>query len=239
MDNYDKIAETEDYLVVNKPAGLLTHGAEHIPEESLADRLLRDYPGLDKVGEDPDRPGIVHRLDKQASGLLVVPKKFEFFESLKKQFQNRTVEKEYTALVHGQVSKDEDTINFPIKRSKKGNKMASLPATFKGGKTKDGRRAVTEFFVIKRFINFTLLKVKIKTGRTHQIRVHLSAYGHPVVGDELYGTKKTKTKDKKLDPGRIFLVADKLSFVDQDGQKQTFSVGLPKELKALLETKIK
>jgi len=235
MPNYEKIAETADYLVINKPAGLLTHGAEHISEQTLVDELLADYPELNKAGEDPDRPGIVHRLDKQASGLLVIPRNFRFFEHVKKQFQARTTEKEYTVLVHGQTAKDEDVIIFPIKRSKKGHKMAALPATYKGDKTDEGRQATTEFFVLKRFINFTLLRARIKTGRTHQIRVHLAAYGHPVVGDELYGTKKTKAKNRKLQTGRLFLVADKLSFYDLEDRKQSFSLDLPPDFKQFLD----
>jgi 23S rRNA pseudouridine1911/1915/1917 synthase len=239
MPEYEIIAETENYLVINKPAGLLTHGAEHIQETSLVDLLLERYPDLNKAGEDPDRPGIVHRLDKQASGLLVIAKTFEFFDYIKKQFQARQTKKEYTVLVHGQISKEEDTIDFPIQRSKKGHKMAALPSTYKGNRTDSGKLAITEFDLIRHYINYSLLKVRIKTGRTHQIRVHMAAYGHPVVGDELYGTKKTKAKNEKLDLGRLFLVADKISFTDLAGKTQAFSIELPKELREFLKTKIK
>lgn len=235
MTKYQKIFEDENYLVINKPAGLLVHGADHIKEPTLIDQLLSAYPRLTRVGEDPKRPGLIHRLDKLVSGLMVIAKTPESFDSLKKQFQKRTIAKYYTALVYGQIAKDEDEINFPIKRSSKGHKMAALPLTTKGTVNITNRRAITEFEVAKRFISYTLLKVKTKTGRTHQVRVHLSAYGHPVVGDDLYGTKKTKIKNKKLKLERIFLVADKLSFVDLHGEKKEFKIKLFPELKIFLK----
>ncbi|MCK4554834.1 RNA pseudouridine synthase [Candidatus Parcubacteria bacterium] len=235
MIKYQTVFENNNFLVINKPAGLLVHSANHIKEPTLADQLLKKYPELIKIGEDPIRPGIMHRLDKQVSGLMAVAKTQVAFDHLKKQFQDRTIIKIYTALVYGKIEKDEDEINFPIQRSSKGHKMAALPLTTKGKFTEEGRQAITEFEVIKRFINYTLLKVKIKTGRTHQIRVHLAAYGHPVVGDDLYSTKKTKEKNKKLNLGRIFLVANKLSFIDLNGKQKTFKIDLPEELKNFLK----
>lgn len=233
---YKKIYENQDYLVINKPPGLLTHGADHIKEPTLVDQLLKNCPETAKVGEDPSRPGIMHRLDRLVSGLLVIAKTQEAFDSLKKQFQTRTIKKYYTALVYGQIAKDEDEINFPIQRSSKGHKMAALPLTRKGELHDEGRHAVTNFFVTKRFINYTLLKVRLKTGRTHQIRVHLSAYGHPVVGDDLYSTKKTRVKNKKLSLDRLWLVADQLAFTDLRGEVKKFTIELPEELKLFLLT---
>lgn len=236
MYPFTTIYEDKDYLVINKPAGLLVHGAEHIDEKSLADLLLKKYPAMAKIGEDPWRPGIMHRLDKQVSGLLVVAKTQTAFDSLKKQFQERSVKKTYTALVYGATSKDEDEIDFPIKRSAKGFKMAALPKTFKGELEQDGRRAVTKFEMLKKSVNYTLLKVRIKTGRTHQIRVHLTAYGHPVVGDDLYCTKKTKEKNARLrkkgllEPDRILLSATELSFADLHGEKKSFKIDIPKDI---------
>ncbi|MDD5291176.1 MAG: RluA family pseudouridine synthase [Patescibacteria group bacterium] len=231
------IAETDEYLVINKPAGLVMHGTDPFKEESLAEILVKKYPELKKVGEDPERPGIVHRLDKEVSGLVVIAKTQDSFNNLKNQFQKRTMEKEYTALVYGQIGKDEDNILFPLKRSSDGSKMAALPITDREEKNVDKpgvRRAITGFKIIKKFINYTLLKVKIKTGRTHQIRVHMLSYGHPLVGDDLYSTKKTREQNKKLNLGRVFLVADKLSFYDLAGDKQTFTIDLPGELKEVL-----
>lgn len=235
MLKYKKIFENDDFLIVNKPAGLITHGAPHIKEESLADQLLKDYPEIKNIGEDEFRPGIMHRLDKLASGLLIIAKTQEMFEHLKKQFQERKVEKIYTALVYGKIAKDEGKINFPIKRSGQGNKMAALPMTYKGEAQEDGRTAITEFEIIKRYINYTLLKVKIKTGRTHQIRVHMAAYGHPIAGDDLYGAKKTKEKNKKLNLERIYLNATELSFVDLENKKQKFKINLPENFKKFLK----
>lgn len=230
------VKETDDYLIVNKPAGLLVHTTEkNQTEPTLVDAVLKDYPKISKVGEDPDRPGIVHRLDKDVSGLMIIAKNQDFFDFIKDQFQNRKIKKIYTALVHGQIEKESDQINFPIKRSISGHKMSALPCTIKGERNPEGKTAITEFEIIKRFINYTLLRVRIKTGRTHQIRAHLSAYGHPVVGDALYGTSKTRIKDKKLDLGRIFLVSTELSFVDLGREKQEFNIKLPKELKIILE----
>ena len=239
--NYKTIYENKDYIVINKPAGLLTHGADHIKEITLADQLLKKYPELIKIGEDPIRPGIVHRLDRQVSGLLVVAKTQKMFEHLKSQFKNRKIIKIYNALVYGKIEKDEDEINFPIKRSSKGNKMAALPATTKGELTIEGRRAITNFEIIKKFINYTLLKVRIKTGRTHQIRVHMTAYGHPIVGDDLYSTKKTREKNarlrkqEKIDLNIIYLTAVKLSFTDLDNEQKTFEIKLPNKFNNLLK----
>jgi len=112
--------------------------------------------------------------------------------------------------------------------------MAAIPFTTHGNENLEGRNALTNFVVEKRFINYTLLKVRIKTGRTHQIRVHMSAYGHPIVGDDLYGTKKTRIKNKKLALDRIFLVASRLEFKNLAGEKVSYEVKLPKDLKDFL-----
>ena len=233
--NYKLIEENSDYIVINKPAGLLTHGAPHIEESSLVDQILADFPDIAKVGEDPERPGIMHRLDKMASGILVIARNMDSFDSLKSQFKNRTVKKTYTALVFGQMEGEGERITFPIKRSTKGFKMAAIPNTKKGEANLDGRRAITDFWVEKKFINYTLLKVKIKTGRTHQIRVHMSAYGHPIVGDDLYGTKKTRIKNRKLELGRIFLFARKLTFTNLAGEEKSYEVDMPSELQEFMK----
>lgn len=236
---YELIAETKEYIVINKPAGLLTHGAPHIHEETLVEQLLADFPSLAGVGEDEARPGIMHRLDKLASGILVIAKTQESFENLKKQFKERTVNKHYTALSYGAIESLGEDINFPIKRSTKGFKMAAIPETVKGEPNMDGRNASTRFTVIKKYINYTLLDVKIRTGRTHQIRVHMAAYGHPLVGDDIYGTKKTRIKNKKLELDRIFLVARELEFRDLNGDKQKYEIELPSDLQKFLEEKVR
>lgn len=243
------IFENENCLVINKPAGLAVHPATNIKESTLRDWILNRYPELISIGEDESRPGIVHRLDMSVSGLMVIAKSQKAYENLKKQFQKRTVGKKYTALVHGQVSKEDDVIDFQIKRSKDGYKMAAMPRNTedlllrRNPKNRDqgnlsgffkSKDALTEFEVKQRFVNYTLLKVKITTGRTHQIRVHLFAYGHPLAGDHLYFTKKTKVKNEKMALNRIFLYSDFLSFTDLDGEKLKFELEMPIELKAKL-----
>jgi 23S rRNA pseudouridine1911/1915/1917 synthase len=243
------IAETSDYLVINKPAGLAVHSGGNLKGPTLIDWLIANYPKIKDVGEDLTRPGLVHRLDKNVSGLMVVAKNNKSFLSLKNQFKERSVIKEYIALVYGQMISDDGIIDFPITRSKSGYKMAALPV-----KTEDllfrhhprrrdqgnvnswfkSRTALTEFDVIKKFINYTLVKVRIKTGRTHQIRVHFFAYGHPLVGDDLYYTKKTKVKNEKLKLNRVFLVSVHLGFKDLQEKSQSFIIDLPDELTKVL-----
>lgn len=228
------IEDNDDFAVINKPAGITVHPTETSEEITLVDILLAKYPNIVRVGEDPIRPGIVHRLDKEVSGLMVIAKNNDSFFHLKEQFQNRTIRKNYLGLVYGRIDKDEDVINFPIERASAGHKMSALPLTEKGKPNINGRRAVTEFLIIKRFINYTYLKLRIKTGRTHQIRVHLSAYGHPLVGDDVYSTRKTREQNKKNNLGRIFLVASELAFRDQSGQMREYKIDLPEELENLL-----
>lgn len=233
------IAETNDYLVINKPAGLMVHPAEGVSEKTLVDWLMKKYPTIAKVGEDPMRPGIVHRLDKEVSGLMVIAKNQNFFDIIKEQFQKRTVKKTYIALVYGQIEKETDEINFPIDRSSDGHKMVAIPATVKGDANERGKRAITNYFIRERFINYTFLDVDILTGRTHQIRVHMTAFGHPIVGDDMYSTKTTREKNKRANLGRIFLVSRRLSFVDGAGQVQEFNIELPKDLQKFLEEKVR
>lgn len=239
------VAETDDYLVINKPAGLAVHAGGNLNEATLADWLLSKYPKIAAVGDDPIRPGIVHRLDKEVSGLMVIAKNQKSFTSLKNQFKTRTINKEYLALAHGRIEADSGIINFPITRSQSGHRMSALPIgtsnllTRRSPRPRDqgnihswfkAKTAETEFIVEKKFVNFTLLRIKIKTGRTHQIRVHLFAYGHPLAGDPLYNTKKSAEKNKKIALGRVWLVADRLSFKDLSETTQNFSLSLPKDL---------
>ncbi|OGH70184.1 MAG: hypothetical protein A2754_02170 [Candidatus Magasanikbacteria bacterium RIFCSPHIGHO2_01_FULL_47_8] len=241
------IAETPDYIVIEKPTGILTHPTMAEEENTVANFIVEKYPEIKKVGDDPIRPGIVHRLDKEASGLLVIARTQKMFNHLKEQFKNRTIEKEYLALAHGKVAKDWDEINFPITRSDTADRMAARPLSvipakagiqdvdsrFHGNDNGE-KSAKTEFWIEQRFVNFTLLRVKIHTGRMHQIRVHLFAYNHPLVGDPLYIQKKRKHMwDEKL--GRLFLHAVKLSFLDLAGERQTFESALPQELTEFLK----
>lgn len=223
------IKDTDDYIVINKPAGLIMHQASDATEPTVVDWFLRQYSLARSVGEDPERPGIIHRLDKEVSGLVVLAKRQTMFDNVKQQFQQRTIKKKYIALVHGAGLPDEGNINFLIERSSQGHKMAAKPLS------QTGKTAISMFTVKERFHNYTLVEVQIKTGRTHQIRAHFSAYGHPVVGDDLYASKKIRLLNKKLNLGRIFLVAVELAFTDLHGEQQAFSIPLPKELTVTLE----
>lgn len=229
------VAETDDYLIINKPPGLITHPTIADEPTSVASILAKKYPEIKKVGDEPNlRPGIVHRLDKDASGLLVVARTPEMFKQLKQQFKNREINKEYLVLVHGRVEADTGIIDFPIKRSKNSERMAAIPSYKRGIITNQGKQAKTEFWVEKRFTNFTLLQVKIYTGRMHQIRVHLLAYNHPVVGDQLYWQKKQSRRwDERL--GRLFLHCTKLEFKNLASDTQTFISKLPSQLNNFLK----
>ncbi|MEK7167409.1 MAG: RluA family pseudouridine synthase [Patescibacteria group bacterium] len=225
------VAEEKDFLVIEKPADLLVHGTEKNETNTLADWLVSRYPEIGKIGEDPQRPGLVHRLDKEVSGLMLIPKNQDSFDYFKALFKERRIHKKYLALVYGQLTKEEDEINFPIGRSKtKPGLFAAHPKNHGESLEKD-RSAITKIATIKKFKHFTLLEVEIMTGRTHQIRVHLLAYGHPIVGDRLYWPVKFRVKSS---PGRIFLHAHQLSFTAPDGKEFSFQSPLPKELERYL-----
>ncbi len=237
LKDIEIIKATKDYVVVNKPAGLTVHGGEGVRGITLVDLLLEKYPNLRKIGDDPARPGIVHRLDKEVSGLMVIALNQNFFDDLKKQFQKRTVFKKYLALVYGAVDKEEGEIVFPIKRASNGKRMAAMPVTNRDElniEQNGVRRAITSFQVKQKFINYTFLEIAIKTGRTHQIRVHMLAYGHPIVGDNLYSTARSRLQNKKIKLNRIFLVAYQLSFKDLNDEEQSFEIKLPNDLEEVL-----
>ncbi len=228
------ITETPDYIVIEKPSGLLVHPTQANEKNTLAAWIKKEYPEVKKVGDEPDvRPGIVHRLDKEASGLMVIARTQKMFDHLKEQFKNRTVDKEYFALVHDKVERDEAEINFPIARSGNSERMAARPTV--GAPAEGEKEAKTDFLAERHFKNFSLLRVKIYTGRMHQIRVHMLAYNHPLVGDPIYfQRKRRRTWDERL--GRMFLHSTLLSFTDLAGRRQTFDSPLPTELKDFLET---
>ncbi|MDP2685300.1 MAG: RluA family pseudouridine synthase [bacterium] len=217
------IKKTKDYLVIEKPAGLLVHEAPGYDETTLVNLVTKKYPDIKKVGDDPLRPGIVHRLDREVSGLMVIARTLDMFEHLKQQFKKHETKKEYIALVYGTPQKDEGVIKFNIDRSEtKDYKMAAVPEH-----EDRGRKAVTDFELIEKIGKYSLMKLTPHTGRTHQIRVHLNAYGLPIVGDLVYRPKKLKVKIKMQ---RIFLHAQLLGFNDLAGQWQEYESKLPKEL---------
>lgn len=178
------VYEDNDIIVVNKPKGMVVHPANGNPDGTLVNAILAHCNGtLSGIGGKV-RPGIVHRLDKDTSGLLIVAKNDRAHLNMSKQIQDRKVTKKYVALVRGVIAENEATIDMPIGRSEKDRKKMAVD--------KNGKNAVTHFKVIKRYNNYTLLDIKIDTGRTHQIRVHLAEIGHPVVGDEVYSNGKNE-----------------------------------------------
>jgi 23S rRNA pseudouridine1911/1915/1917 synthase len=228
----DIVYEDDELIVVNKPAGIVVHPAAGVMSGTLANALAFHFQQLSTSG-GAARPGIVHRLDKGTSGLMVVAKTESAHENIADQFRDREIFKSYVALVHGQVEKRTGQIDQPIARDR-GNRTRM--AVVRGG-----RPALSIYRVRKRFERFTLLNVELKTGRTHQIRVHLAWLKHPVVGDEAYGTGRDKTiPDHKVRTevaklGRQFLHAEQLGFRHpKTGEAMKFTAELPTELIGVL-----
>lgn len=228
------VFEDDDLIVVNKPAGMVIHPGAGIESGTLAHALVYHFNVLSGTA-GRTRPGIVHRLDKETSGLLVVAKNDISHERLSDQFRDRRVFKEYIALVYGRVSKERGEIEARIGRSPHNRTRMSV---LRGGA---GRTAHTIFEVARRFQDFTLVKVQIKTGRTHQIRVHLAHIGHPVVGDATYGSgRENSIRDVAIKRavqslGRHFLHSTELAFNHpRTGERLRFSSPLPAELTAFL-----
>lgn len=180
----DIIYEDSDIIVVNKPKGMVVHPANGNPDGTLVNAILSICKNsLSGIGGEL-RPGIVHRLDKDTSGLIIVAKNDKAHINMSEQIKERNVKKTYIALVRGNVPEEEATINMPIGRSTKDRKKMAV--------TKNGKQAITHFKVLKRYSKYTLLGIKIETGRTHQIRVHMAEIGYPVVGDAVYSNGKNE-----------------------------------------------
>jgi 23S rRNA pseudouridine1911/1915/1917 synthase len=201
-------------IAINKPAGLVVHAGAGAESGTLVNRLVHHFAALSQVGGDL-RPGIVHRLDKGTSGVLLVARNDAAHRALASQFAGRTVEKTYLALVHGKVRAEQGRVTTPIARDP--NRRIRMTT-----KLVAGRSAHTEYRVLRRFEKFTYLEVRIGTGRTHQIRVHLSSIGHPVAGDKLYGAPPAQ---------RIFLHAWRIVFTSPaTEQRISVEAPLPAEL---------
>ena len=214
------VYEDDDLLVVDKPAGLTVHPAPGHPRHTLVNAILAHYPHLSGVGS-PGRPGIVHRLDKNTSGLIVVAKNDAAQQNIAAQIKARSVVKRYLVLVLGHLSPDRGIIEAPIGRDPGNRKRMAVVS--------GGREARTQYRVIKYMDNYTLLEVSPETGRTHQIRVHLAAIGYPVVGDEVYGTKSPILR-------RQFLHAHHLGFrLPSTGEQIELSSELPPDLEEALK----
>ncbi|MDD5547871.1 MAG: RluA family pseudouridine synthase [Candidatus Pacebacteria bacterium] len=222
------IYQSSDFLILNKPAGMLVHGARE-GEEDLTSWLRENYPEVKSVGDDPEnRPGIVHRLDRETSGIIFVPRNQKTYEYFKNLFKSHQIEKKYIALVFGEVKDKQGIIEKPI-----GIKSGTVKRSVHSEKMR--KEAITEYKVLKylelKDKKFTLLEVTPRTGRTHQIRVHLAFIGHPIAGDKLYGGKRGLLEG--LD--RQFLHAKSLEFTAPDGKRLRFEAELPEELKSLIK----
>ena len=216
----DIVYEDDDVIVVNKPQGMVVHPAPGHPDHTLVNALLYHSPLSTINGEF--RPGIVHRIDKDTSGLLMVAKNDMAHRSLAAQLKAKTNEREYVALVHGVIKEDRGTIDAPLGRSPKDRKKQAVVA--------DGRHAVTHFKVLKRYQHYTLVSCRLATGRTHQIRVHMKYIGHPLAGDPLYGPRKT------LPGNGQYLHARLLGFKHpRTGKQLTFTAPLPSYFQKMLD----
>jgi 23S rRNA pseudouridine1911/1915/1917 synthase len=234
----DIVFENDDLAVINKPAGMMVHAGAGATEAqrnrgTLVNALLHRFQTLSNLGGEL-RPGIVHRLDKATSGLIVVAKDDEAHRKLSAQFARREVQKKYIAVVHGWMKNDKGTVSSSISRDR-------VHRTKMTTRREKGREAITHYIVKQRIDSalgkFTLLELKIDTGRTHQIRVHLSSLGHPVVGDTLYGAPKDlRGKSQHIATlSRNFLHASELKFQHpRTGENLSFAAELPVELREFL-----
>lgn len=216
----DIVYEDDDVIVVNKPQGMVVHPAPGHPNHTLVNALLYHSPLSTINGEF--RPGIVHRIDKDTSGLLMIAKNDLAHRSLAAQLKAKTNEREYVALVHGVIKEERGTIDAPLGRSKKDRKKQAV--------VEDGRHAVTHFKVLERFQHYTLASCRLETGRTHQIRVHMKYIGHPLAGDPLYGPRKT------LPGNGQYLHARLLGFKHpRTGKQMTFTSPLPEYFQKMID----
>lgn len=229
------IFENKDLLVLNKPVNLAVHGDGRTKEVTLADWLLEHYPEIKDVGEpwtNPEgeviyRPGIMHRLDRDTSGVMIIAKNQAMFEHLKAQFKNRETHKTYHAFVYGEMKQIKGTIDRPIGRSSKDFRKKSAQRGAKG----ELRDAITVYKVLGKNDGITLIEAEPKTGRTHQIRVHMKAINHPIVCDKLYAPNH----DCKLGFGRTALHARSISFQNLEGEVMSFEAPYPEDFEHALQ----
>jgi 23S rRNA pseudouridine1911/1915/1917 synthase len=217
----DIIFEDDDLLVIDKPAGLTVHPAPGHPHHTLINAILSHVPDLPQA-DDLRRPGVVHRLDKDASGLMVVAKNSQAQLNLISQFKARSVVKAYLVLVKGHLTPDDGVIEAPVGRDPRHRKRMAVVADG------EGREARTQYHVVRHIGDNTLIEVRPETGRTHQIRVHLSAIGYPVFGDRVYGARSDRLP-------RLFLHACRLGFkLPATGEYREFTSSLPPDLERVL-----
>ncbi|MEK7473528.1 MAG: RluA family pseudouridine synthase [Patescibacteria group bacterium] len=222
------VEETDGWIVLDKPTGLLVHADAKTKEGTLIDVILAHDPSIAKIGEDPVRPGIMHRLDREVSGLMVVAKTQHAYDELKRQFASREVRKIYLAMCHGSLPDEEGDIKFRIARSTTQPRMAARPSH-----EEEGKAAWTHYRVKERFKGATLVELEILSGRTHQIRAHMHAMQCPVMGDALYAIKNT---ERNVKAPRLMLQSVELEFTDPDsGDRKHFELAPIPEFETLAE----
>lgn len=240
--------EDTNILAIEKPSGVSVHADGRTKDKTLVDWILKNYPKMKNVGENEvyeykgkkveiKKPGIVHRLDRDTSGVLLLAKNEKTYQFLKKQFQNREVKKIYFAIVSGNVKNDRGVINKPIGRSPKDFRRYLAGRGARG----EVREAVTEYRVLKRLPGFTILEVRPKTGRTHQIRVHMKYINHPIAGDALYNPEGLPLpnlplgKGEEKGGGRMMLHAKSIEFKNPKGGMVKVESKIPKEFEKLIK----
>jgi len=223
------IYQNDDVLIINKPCGLIVFPEGNVKEKTLIEFLTEQFPGLKDCGSAP-RYGIVHRLDKDTSGLLLIAKNDKTLQFLQKEFKTRRVAKTYMALVSGELKENSGKIEELAGRSKDGTKQMVYPKSSSLSQTTGARNAITYWKVLKRFKGFTLIACRPKTGRKHQLRVHLQYINHPIAGDTLY---RFKNQEDPEGLKRIFLHAYKIKF-NMQGELKSFIAPLPEDLKQVL-----
>jgi 23S rRNA pseudouridine1911/1915/1917 synthase len=220
----DVLFTDEHVAVINKPSGLLVHPGAGRNFGTLVNALLYHFPEVRGIGPE-DRLGIVHRLDRETSGVIITARSLKAYQELKRQFKSREVKKIYLALVWGHPPENEGTIDLPIGRHVHHGQKFSV-------ETRKPRVAITDYTVIRRYSDFSLLEVRPHTGRTHQIRVHLAAIGRPVAGDRIYGPRKSRQEIP-----RLFLHARKIGFRHPEtGEWREYEAPLPADLERFLKT---
>jgi 23S rRNA pseudouridine1911/1915/1917 synthase len=226
----DIVFQNKDFIIINKPAGLQVHPSDSEKENTLVNHLIIGFPEIKNINDGSQdswmRPGIVHRLDKETSGIIVVARNKKTFDELKRQFADREIVKNYVALVYGNLEKKEGVVDKAIARSASFKKQKIAQGKMKGV----ARSAVTEYSLIKRYDGFDLVEAIPKTGRMHQIRVHMASMGHPIVGDRKY---KRKNIIQQKSVKRHLLHAQNLQF-ELGGEKFSFRAELPDDFAGFL-----
>ncbi len=235
--------ETENYLLINKPAGLVVHGDGKTDEPTLVDWILKEYPEIAGVGEPMvvdgktlDRPGIVHRLDRETSGVMIIAKNQKAFEFFKQQFKDHKIQKEYHAFVWGHFKESSGVVNVPIGRSSGDFRRFQAGRGIRG----EEREAMTRWEVVSSFMdenneNFSFMRLFPRSGRTHQLRVHMKYLQKPIVSDSLYAP----TKPKALGFDRVALHARTISFVGPEGKEIMVEAPYPEDFEGAIAGYVK